>query len=79
MNEEKFNKLLKKIANEPNKVENLHNSFLHIVSLSEFIEKKHEEAKNKYEEHEQKSDYEAQYWWGRLIAFGELKKYIKQH
>ena len=49
------------------------------VSVSDFVNKKHEEANVKYEENEMVSDYESQYWWGRLIAFGELKKYIKNH
>jgi len=51
---------------------------LHSVSLSEFVESNHNEAKCEYEEHEHESDYEAQYWWGRLIAFGAMKKFIKE-
>ncbi len=54
------------------------NNVIHDVSLSDYVNSNHNEAKSKYEEHEKESDYEAQYWWGRLIAFGAMKKFIKE-
>ena len=53
---------------------------MHSVSVSDFVDSEHQRAGENYEESDKDGDKAlSQYYWGRLLAFGELKRLLKSN